>query len=108
AARVAVPGAARLSRAARSGPGSETRRRRERREGRVGVWRWDETGGMVLETKGWGGRRRSGEDGGGCHRAEQPPQTSSGLPRPPLVLRQRREHRGHLAHRAGVSAARNG
>src|SRR5437879_1170579 len=52
--RVAAPGAARLSGAARSGAGPATRRHRERREGRGDDGGRDATGGVVLETRGWG------------------------------------------------------
>src|SRR2546429_7635948 len=92
---VALSGAACLSGAARSAPGPATRRRGERREGRAGLWRWDETGGMVLSL-------------------HHPPPTSTTFTtsttcrRPSLVLWQRRDRRRDLAHRAGVSAARHG
>src|SRR5256714_4665031 len=60
---VALPGAARLSGAARSAPGPATRRGRERRDGRGDDGGWDEIGGVVLET-----------------RPYQPPPTPSNLP----------------------------
>src|SRR6266581_3626406 len=94
-AGLAVPGSARLSGAPREIARSQARRRRERGASRAGVGRRDEAGGLVSDTKGWGGWRRLEEDGGGSHRAEQPPPTSSSLPNlrnlrwPPLVLRQR-------------------
>src|SRR6266699_1398144 len=81
-AGLAVPGSARLSGAPREIARSQARRRRERGASRAGVGRRDEAGGLVSDTKGWGG----------SHRAEQPPPTSPSLPNlrwPPLVLRQR-------------------
>src|SRR5438094_5297875 len=98
-ARLAVPRSARLSGAAREPSGSQSRGRRERRDGRAGLGRWDEARGVVL--KGGGGRWRAVEGGGGdqpsVHRLPPP---STVFPRPSLVLRQRREHRRYLAPRA--------
>src|SRR6266566_4346858 len=94
-ARLAVPGSARLSGAAREIARSQARRRRERGASRAGLGRWNEAGGLVSRTeeaRGWG---RTGEVRGGWRSAEQPPPTSSSLPNlpnlrwPPLVLRQR-------------------
>src|SRR5205823_7452490 len=90
--RVAVPRAARLPGPARSAPGPETRRRRERREDRGDDGGRDETGGVVLS----------------LHQPPPTATTSTTWRRPPLVLWQRRDHRRDLAHRARVSAARDG
>src|SRR5256885_12320003 len=65
-AGLAVPGSARLSGAPREIARSQARRRRERGASRAGVGRRDEAGGLVSDTKGWGG----------SHRAEQPPPRS--------------------------------
>src|SRR5438128_10581208 len=98
ARRLAVPGSARVSGAAREIARSQARRRRERGASRAGLGRWNEAGGLVSRTeeaRGWG---RTGEVRGGWRSAEQPPPTSSSLPNlpnlpnlrwPPLVLRQR-------------------
>src|SRR5207302_7204980 len=73
---VALPGAARLSGAARSAPGPATGRRRERRDDRAHDGGRDETGGVVLSL-------------------HHPPPTSTTSTtfttcrRPSLVLRQR-------------------
>src|SRR5216110_1421225 len=69
ARRLAVPGSARISGAAREIARSQARRRRERRASRAGVGRWDEAGGLVSDTK------------------------VPNLRWPPLVLRQRSEER---------------
>src|SRR5437879_5484707 len=94
-ARLAVPGSARLSGAAREPARPQASGRRERGEGRAGLGRSYEGGRCVHETGGGGGGGRLEEDGGGGWRTQQPPPTSStlpnlpDLPRPPLVLRQR-------------------
>src|SRR2546427_3995407 len=62
-ARLAVPGSARLSGAAREPARPQASGRGERGEGRAGLGRWDETGRLVLEAG--GGWWRTGEDGGG-------------------------------------------
>src|SRR2546426_8252244 len=80
-ARLAVPGSARLSGAAREIARSQARRRRERRASRAGVGRRDEAGGLVSRTehaRGWG---RTGEVRGGWRSAEPPPQTSTKIGR---------------------------
>src|SRR2546425_6962074 len=75
-ARLAVPGSARLSGAAREPARPQASGRRERGEGRAGLGRWDEAGRVVLETRGWGGWGRVGEDGGGWWGTEQTPPNS--------------------------------
>src|SRR2546427_11714092 len=80
ARRLAVPGSARLSGAAREIARSQARRRRERGASRAGVGRRDEAGGLVSRTehaRGWGG---TGGGRGGWRSAEPPPQTSTNLP----------------------------
>src|SRR5207245_3403185 len=52
--RLAVPGSARLSGAAREPARPQASGRRERGEGRAGLGRWDEARRVVLETRGWG------------------------------------------------------
>src|SRR5438046_903627 len=72
ARRLAVPGSARVSGAAREIARSQARRRRERGASRAGVGRWNEAGGLVSRT--------------------EEPRTSSNLPNLPglpLVLRER-------------------
>src|SRR3989449_267576 len=91
AARLAAPGAARVSRPTRPGAGSAPTGDRERRAHRAGERRRDEARRVVSRAEG-GGRR-------------PPPRTA--LARPALVLRQRREHRRDLADPARLSAARN-
>src|SRR2546430_5898319 len=91
AARLAAPGAARVSRPTRPGAGSAPTGDRERRAHRAGERRRDEARRVVSRTEG-GGR---------------PPPPRTTLARPALVLRQRREHRRDLADPARLSAARN-
>src|SRR2546422_11219421 len=74
-ARLAVPGSARLSGAARASARSQARRRRERGASRAGVGRRDEAGGLVSRTE-------------EARTSTNLPNLPS-LPRPPLVLRQR-------------------
>src|SRR5438093_606147 len=64
-ARLAVSRSARLSGAAREPSRSEERRRHEWRAAGDRIERRDQTGRVVLETRGWGGQGRFEEDGGG-------------------------------------------
>src|SRR5437867_7732430 len=91
--RVAVSGAACVPGSPRDGAGPAAGRRRERGEDRAGDGRRNEAGGMVHGA-------RSGRGAACC--APTP------CPWPPLVLRQRREHRDDLADSTGVSAAASG
>src|SRR5207245_10468408 len=92
ARRLAVPGSARLSGAAREIARSQARRRRERGASRAGVGGRDEAGGLVSRTeraRGWG---RTGEVRGGWRGAEGGPPSSTNVCRhalTPQVLRQR-------------------
>src|SRR2546429_9566707 len=102
AARLAVPRSTRLSGAPGEPARSQARGRRERGEGRVGDGGWDQTRGVVFETRGWG---RTGDVRGGWPAPNQPPPPSStlhNLPSSPLVPRHRSTRLGNPPRAPGV------
>src|SRR5438309_3307398 len=91
--RVAVSGAARVPSSTRPGAGPATPRRHQRGADRAGDGGRNEAGGVVL---------------GACTGRGAACCAPTPVPRPAVVLRQRREHCDHLADPAGLPAARRG